>query len=492
MKKLLCLALCVLMAAGCVLPAGLAEGKPVLKVLTGFLSYDANTDPSAALVEEITGYKVQYDQLPAEDMLTKLNAILAAKDPYDVIVMGYATFENTVGLGAYRELNDLMDQYGLQLKAGTTADLWNNTTVDGKVLGIPYRLSIENYNSGLRVRTDLLKQAGIEQVPTTLTELTAALQAIKDKLGIIPFTGTGAIVDEIAGAFGIPTSWVLQDGKLAHRATTAGAKAYVTYMHDLFVQGLLDSEWAQNSGTAAQEKFLSGKAAMQRVYWWEEPAASTTLKTNFPDVTYDYLPPQKGENGVAQMAINRASDMVVVIPKAAPHPEDAMKWMNAKVKDVETFRYLCIGKEGVHYQMVNGEYTPIQPAFSEQKNRTSDFLTGTIGSEYGTYWAQTRVRKNDIMYAEFQNMQKNVASATICYEPVSFMTPNKEYTALIAPVNTFVSDTFLQMIVGSRSIDEWDQFLAELEAMGGGELNEIVNAWWEQNSATLIDKLTRK
>ena len=485
MKKILSLLLVALMA---VLPlSALGEALPELRVLMDYQQIDPNADPAGKAVEEVTGVHAVYETLPVEGATAKLMSILAARDAdvYDAIIMPYATFAATVSLGAYLPLNDLLNEKGQALLAGTDDALWTNTTIDGQIMGIPYRLSNENYTSGLRVRTDLLKSLGIEKLPETLDELTAALTAAKDA-GLIPLTGNGPIVDEIAGAFGISNDWNVTDDGIHGRPTTPGAREYVAYMRALFEAGLLDDEWAQNTNDACKEKLLQGKALMCRIYWWNEPAATDTLLENFPEATFDYLPPLKGEDGRCGMPVNRGADQVVVIPKVSDKAAETMAWMNAKVESPETFRYLCIGEEGVHYEVIGqDEYAPIQPAFNEERNNANIFLTGTITKDYGVYWGQTRVRKNETLYREFLKMQQNVAGAAIYYDPSSYMAPNSEFSELAPSVNGYVKDTILQMIVGARDVAEWDDFVEEYLEMGGEELETMLNEWWAENRAEI-------
>lgn len=499
MKKILSTTI-MLLLIGSVVFAGAVTEKPSakqetnqnLKMLIGYVDFDANEEYPAKTAEAITGYHVQYDALPFTDQIPKLSAILAAKEDYDVMNIEYDVFASTVGLGAYLPLDDLLAEYGEELYKGTDKTLWTNTTIDGKIMGIPYRLSNENYTSGKRVRTDLMKKAGITQLPTTPDELYTFLKAVKDKLGIIPMTGNGAIVDEIASAFGISNVWNVTSEGIRNRVSTPGAREYVEFMHKLYTEGLLDSEWAQNTTAATQEKFFSGKALIYQVFWWNEPSATDTLLKNFPDATFSYLPPLKNANGESGMPINRGTDNVAVIPVVSKNPIEAMKWMNAKVGTPEIFRELTMGVKDVHYKVIGeDEYEPIQPAFTNDMNHASVYLTGTITKDYGIYWAQTRVRKDETLYNEFLKMQENVKNATIYYDPTSFMTPNSEFTKLAPSINTYVNDTILQMIVGTRNINEWDSFVSDYYAMGGDQLEKMLNNWWDANKSVVEPMIKR-
>ena len=182
------------------------------------------------------------------------------------------------------------------------------------------------------------------------------------------------------------------------------------------------------------------------------------------------------------MPVDRGAQSVTVIPRVSTKAAEAMEWMNAKVASPEVFKQLCIGDENVHYSVIGeNEYAPINPKFIDERNHANIFLTGTITADYGIYWGQTRVRKNETLYGEFLRMQDNVANATIYYDPTTFMAPNNEFTELAPAVNSYVEENILNMIVGARDIAEWDDFVQEYLDMGGQDLENMLNEWWNAN-----------
>ncbi|UUZ80873.1 hypothetical protein LJK88_39845 [Paenibacillus sp. P26] len=68
--------------------AGNGEAKPQLKSLQIWQKDDYNTYPVAKMLEEKTGYKVQYDMLPQDKPQDKLNLLIASGEPYDAITTG--------------------------------------------------------------------------------------------------------------------------------------------------------------------------------------------------------------------------------------------------------------------------------------------------------------------------------------------------------------------------------------------------------------------
>ncbi len=467
------------------------ETKPTLRVLMPYVNFDANNDYTAKYLEQATGYKVNYELLPNEDALVKLNAIISSRDPFDIMVFFRNDFNNTVSHGAYYELNALLDKYGENVKKKTEPGLWTNVTIDGKILGIPEGNPSTSYGLSYRVRTDLLDKAGTT-MPTTTDEFYNTLKAIKENLNIIPITSTGSVINEVASAFNIPNVFNLEDGEVVHRGISSKSKDYLKFMNKLYSEGLLDSEWVTNTSDKLKEKFFSGKAAIYRVAWWEEPVATKTYKEKLPEASVDYLPALKDEKGNAVLTMERGTNKVVVIPKVAKNPEHAMNYINAKLED-DVFKELSMGVEGVHYKVIDEKtLEPILPIFFDEKSYAQYYLTGSDTEKYNFFWRQTRVKKDPTLFAEFNKIQDNAAKATIIYDLTSYMTPNKAYTDVVAKVNTFTEDSFLQFITGARSLDEWDAYVAEWKANGGDQLTEVINEWWKSNKETVEPLMIRK
>ncbi len=509
MKKALSAALAILLFStvfvGCDAESGAATGtgaaaaidttkKPELKVLMNYMNNDPNTNYVAKLVEEETGYKVNYSLLPAQDILVKLNVIISSKEDFDIFVLSKGDFDNTVGTGAYLELNNLLPKYAPDLQKKTNANLWSNVNINGKTMGIPEATAYESVGPAYRVRTDMLKKAGISKLPTNLDEFYAALKALKAN-NVIPVTANTSNVAEIYSAFGLSgeQSWYVVDDKLVHRVEMPQIKEYITYMNKLFTEGLIDSEWATNTTDNIREKFYSGKAAMYRIAWWDEPVATKTINEKQPGSEVAYLPYLKNANGDAYAAINRGVNRVMVVPKVSKNAEYALDFMNAKVKDDEVYRRLVIGDIDVDIKKdANGDFEPILPTFTEHMNDGDKFQNGSITEAYSKYWLQTRVRKDPTLYKEFLNIQDNAKQATIHYDPQTFMSPNLEYSKVLPKVTKFTEDSFLQFITGARPLSDWDKFVTEWKQEGGDEATRLINEWYNENKSTLEGNLIKK
>ncbi len=502
-KRFIAAAMSAVMAAGALTSCGsenteTAERKPSLKILMNSIRADPNTYPVAEMLEEKTGYHVQYDLLPSDDVAEKINLILSSQDDYDGIqIMGtykdkYVDYANQ---GALLELDELIDKYGPNIKEALSDETWEVSRVNGKIYGIVTASSKDKDENGndkpdpmtsmMIVRTDIMEKAGIQKMPETIDEFTEMLRAMKKlysgNMVQAPLTTLSTLdLPGIEGAFGIECKWVENgDGKLVNRIETEGYKKYLLYLKSLYDEGLLDSELPTNKTNNMQEKFTSGKSFVMPMAYYEAATIMDALDKNYPDYNIEYMLPLTGENGQRGYAYGTGRlEKVFVIPKASKHPEDVIKWINAKLEK-ETFKEMVLGVEGTDYEVKGGAYYPILPAFDNDRGLANDFLTGSRETEYRDYWL-CRVRKDDRIYQKFlETGTDGVLSAA--HKNPDADAPTMEASKYTVTLDTIINDYALSVITGADSIDNYDAFLKKWRTNGGEELESEINEWYSQN-----------
>ncbi|MBW7452909.1 extracellular solute-binding protein [Paenibacillus sepulcri] len=460
------------------------ESKPTLKRLDVWQNEDYNTYPVAKMLEEKTGYKVQYDMLPQDKPSEKLNLLMASGEPYDLVTTSsdMALYSDYAQKGALVDLTPLIEQFGPNIKTSISQQSIDALKVDGKLYAIPTSITYP-VNSSILIRTDWLEKLGL-QMPTTTDELVTVLKAFKEKDPggngdqNVPLTIRGDLpmLDNIVGAFGMPNTWNDVDGQLVPRLLDPAYKDYIAYTSDLYKQGLLDKEFVANKDATAKEKFSSGKAGAIIVHWADIPTISDAMIKNLPDAKFAYVPALKGPAGKAGFAANAGFDRLTFIPKASKHPEDAIKWINAGL-DAETFKDMAIGEEGKHYTFENGAYTPILPIFTDERNLANNYMAGTDETNYPLYW-QARVRKNPVMFEAFDFLNNQ--------QPDEVKIPNKlglapfmpEYAKNNLQLESMVGDYTVKLIAGAESLSGLEAFQAKYKAAGEEASAKEINDWY--------------
>ncbi|WP_246469678.1 extracellular solute-binding protein [Cohnella nanjingensis] len=438
-------------------------------------------------MEEKTGYKVQYDMLPQDNAEEKLNLLIASGEPYDAITTAggsynKALYSDYATRGALVDLGPLIDKYGSNIKVAIPQETLDAAKINGKLYAIPTQ-TVGSAGASLMIRQDWLDKLGLK-VPTTTDELVAVLQAFKEKDPggngdkNIPLTiyGDAPFIDSIAGAFGLANTWNDMDGKLVPRALDPAYPDYVAFVNDLFKQGLLDQEFAVNKLANMYEKFSSGKAGVIPLAWYDVPTVTDALKKNQPDAKWTYTPPLKGPSGKVGLPESAGFDRITFIPKAAKHPEDAVKWINAKLEK-DTFKLMAIGEEGKHYTFKDGTYTPILPIFTDERNLANNFLMGVDAENYPNYW-QARVRKDSRLFEAWDYLNIKQPADTRIADPLGVSPYLPEYSKNNSSLNMLTDEQTVKFIVGAESLNKINAFMAKYKASGGDASVKEVNDWY--------------
>lgn len=458
--------------------------KPALKRLNVWQNEEYNAYPVAKLLEEKTGYKVQYDMLPQDKWAEKLNLIMSSGEAYDIVTSynDMALYSDYAQKGALVDLTPLIDEFGPNIKAAIKPESMEALKVNGKLYAIPVTVTYD-INSSILIRTDWLDKLGLS-MPTTTEELTNVLTQFKEKDPggngdrNVPLTikGDQSMIDNLVGAFGIANAWNDVDGKLMPRVMDPAFKDYVAYVGNLYEKGLIDREFVANKDATAKEKFASGVAGAIVVHWADIPAISDSLAKTKPEAKFAFVPALKGPNGEAGFAANAGFDRLTFIPKASKHPEDAIKWINASLEP-ETFKNMAIGVEGTHYKVVDGAYEPIQPIFTDERNLANNYMAGTDEENYPQYW-QARVRKNPVMFDAF-NFLNNEQPAEVKIKNVLGLAPYmQQYSKTNQQLSTMVGDYTVKLIAGAESIDSLSDFQSKFMSAGGEVASKEINDWY--------------
>jgi len=456
------------------------DSKPVLRILGNFApNIDPERDIMVGEIEKTTGYDVQYVMLPQDKPDEKLNLEVASGSSYDILTLTAPQFHKLVAQGALMPLDDLIEQYGENIKKVIKEESWDLSRMNGKIYGIPQKNERPNIEQTIAYRQDILEELGLK-VPETVDEFTEVLRAVKAAYpDMIPLTGhgtgDGVFIRTLLSGFGIFTDWTEIDGKLVNRFSRPEMKDYIGYLQELYKEGLLDLDWGVNKVASMQEKFTSGKAFAMPFGWFDGPAVTPALEKNVPGAKLGVLNPFKDANGEAGIQANLRIQYIHAIPKDAKHPEDAMKYMDLKLEP-NNFTYLTLGVEGKHFTVENGAYTPIMPIFTEERGSAYWFLNGIDEYRYPDMWL-ARTRRDPNLYAAFELLNKEYDKYAR-ENPAAFAPPLDAVSQYQQSLNKMQEDYVIKVMMGSADLADHDAFMKEWEQSGGAAINEAVNEWY--------------
>ena len=452
------------------------SNKPTLNVLMPNSGKDiasVNNNVNAQVIQQITGYTVNYTQLPA-DATTTLNTIMMDKEQYDVMKLTKDQFSDLVDQDMLLDITDALKTFAPDMLANISQESWDVVTVDGRIYGIPERASSDNIENPIVLNYDLILELGLD-VPETLEEFTEVLKAMTEHLGkpALTFDKFTPLVPAISAAFGIYTYWQEYDGQVLYYMNAPRYKDYVDYMHSLYEAGYIDQEVATNDAATATNRFVNSfdasaggaKAGAYACSLWTVSAITTGLSTKGVDTsgTLDthlaYVRSLK-ENAGDTEKVYRSSGYtyITAIPYyMADRAGYALDWMNSKIKDTDAepnFRTMVIGEKDVHWTLTaDGSYMPLNPAFAE-KDDASYYMTGSNENKYTEYWL-ARVRKQPELFRAWSTMMEDADSVGV-YNIVDFTPPLKTYTANRSNIETNAQDWFYMMLKdGSGKLAEY-------------------------------------
>lgn len=470
------------------LPSG---EKPVLRQLGINQADDYNTYPVAKDIEELTGYHVEYDMLPSESAMDKLNLIMASGEDYDIVVIGgdmqrvmeYAT------QGALTDINPYL-QYAPNLDAAISGYERETFTLNDGLYAIGMtQLEFDGHGdvrSVLWMRGDWMEKLGLS-VPKTTEELVEALRAFKtyengSGSASIPMTisSGGIIIDGIVGAFGLPLAWNEVDGQLVYRGADPRFQDYLNFMKSLYQEGLLDAEFPANQGANIKEKYTGGIAGSCPFGFFDAPSVFSTMEQTQPDQKTIYLPPLKGPNGDQSIGTNSGGfDRIAFIPKTCQNVEHVINFMNIKLEP-EIFEILTIGKEGVHFTTdESGDRWPITPIFFDERGQANNYSTGRYVELYPDMW-QVRNRKDPRQYECWKTINSPEFLNYMVNSEVNKAPAFPETSKNKQSLDQMMTDQHIKIIAGTETTDTYDAFLESWMAAGGEAMIKEYNDWYAE------------
>jgi putative aldouronate transport system substrate-binding protein len=468
-------------------PALKGPGNVTLKRLGGNVSFDVNADYMVPVIKKATGYDVTYFSLPAENADEKLLMDVAGGADYDVVNVNVNQWRTLMAQGALMPLNDLLDAYGKDILAGNSEETWKALSdADGNIYGLPYMYPYNNEIANfMACRWDLMKAAGIEKIPTTIDEFYNCLVALKKFYGdkYIIFAGpykpasegneNWVIPKTIACAFGIYADWMVdKDGKVIYMTEAPGFSGMIEFLTKLNKEGLLDPDWAVNTDSTVNEKFSSGKAIIacsnRAGVQVTTPAQMQNLGLTYDDI--GYIGALKGSDGTCTYMSTKALNQISCILRSSKNAADAINWINLKVKNQ---LFICIGEEGVHFTYdADGKIQPINPIFANERGDSYWFIDCTDQPAYEKQWP-ARIRKSDAQWAAFSAITLKASEETpeiFVDNKFAFKPASEAYTKYNTALFKSLQDYILQVLSGTRTIDDLKTFQSDWANNGGEDV----------------------
>lgn len=467
--------------------------------------------PFAQGLMKHTGVDLEVLQPPQGQEKEQFNLIIADGDLPDMMEYNWIADypggpEKAIRDGVILPLNDVFAQYCPNL----TKYLAENPDVDkaiktddGNYYCFPFIRGDEGLLNtiGLMLRADWLEELGLE-VPETVDEWHTVLTVFKEKKGCAaPYTYEYAnpqymSANPFVAAFDTNYSFYIgSDDKVHFGAAEEGYKKYVETMHQWYEEGLLDADIATMKNDQVAAKITNGDAgaslgqAGSRMGTW----LSAAQKMN-PDYDLVAAPQPSLEKGkkaeFGHVEVPYSGRASVAITTSCEDVERAARLLDYAYGD-EGHMYYNFGDEGVSYTMEDGNPVYTDEILKNPKGwPVTQAMSAYIRGNYNGPFVQDIRYLSQYYTMEQQKETPNVWGAASSNGAAHVMPPitptseeSKEFATIISQINTYRDEMTLKFIFGDADINEFDEYVGNIEKMGLERALEIQNAAYERFKA---------
>ena len=471
-------------------PITTKEGQ-TLKILAQTSNYTNVDIASAEIVETViadAGIDVEWQLVDYGNYADSVGPMLTTgRAESDIILLpdqdGNQTYIKSGLFVALDEYFDYMPNFTKWLDENPVikAEL---TAEDGHIYYVPGTNVGKDYQPVLMFNQVWLDKVG-KEAPTTLDDFVELLRYYKEN----DMNGNGDATDEIpmsimaeflpymfGPAFGLDLVSGFQadaDGNVTYAYADAdNYKAYVSFLHDLYEEGLLEVEYTSLDRDQVIERMandLTGVGfdfswAMSMMYSNVLPYYDGTAKTAFVGTA-----PLSGEYEGYYVGRVELGNMFGVSANSS-NIALSCKFLDYAMSEGCQTMYQW-GIEGESYTVdANGN-----KSYTEQAS-DNDWLQQLGINPSFVYPAQQSVVSTDALVADW-HAQINAEQRQYVKDPWPFIYSTSEESEIIntymVDIQTYVDENGTAFITGTKSLDEFDAYITGLEALN---LKEVLNA----------------
>lgn len=347
-------------------------------------------------------------------------------------------------------------------------------------------------------RMDVLDELGLE-VPKTLDEFEAALRAMKAAYpDAAPFTfrqGMGSVISTLSFPFNLGmspqhTGSVIlrkESGVWSSGIDHPNFKAMVEWLHGLYAEGLLDSEYpiVWNNTRLWEEKMTTGRALTTFDYYGRPFSLMSTAQAAGND-EYEFggqLPPVADDiaGSSAQYWNNFPTSTYLALKADIEDPEHVLEFIDYVYFSEEGAFVMAAGVEGETYEMTGpNSYTWLNPgtdsmAWTIENGVNRMAFIGFNPTHFGYAFDPNPYLTAPLRLAQdarFRAADPGVPAPT----PLLYTADELEIkTEVEVAMRDMVEPNFMKFITGERPMSEWDEFISELYDLGMQSLVDIAN-----------------
>lgn len=396
-------------------------------------------------------------------------------------------------------IKEMYDSYGGELLEGGM--------FDGRLMAIPETV-IDHGPCLLWLRKDWMEELDLAE-PKTLEEAFTIIEEFKkNRMGTEPgeepigllcdtslvgTTSTNYSIEPVFDSFGaFPQRWIMDEyGGVVYGSVTGETKEALGYLNQLYERGILDTDFALRAQNNLRDIVVEGKCGAFFGLWWTPN--NPLMDTYDRDGTAEWEPYYLTEDALngSQRFTTFRDNKYVVVRKGYEHPEIVMKIISVlfdytryEAKDAdEVNSYFALNVDPTARPLViNVDYYEATYKVTENIRKA---LNGKISVnslsaiEKSYYDACSNYLEGRNVTAEDWAAYKSRISAVGLLIDGDYKPPIRKYLEdtdgeIPEALKTLEKNTFIQIIMGKKPLDYFDEFVELWYEQGGKELTEQV------------------
>jgi putative aldouronate transport system substrate-binding protein len=456
--------------------------------MQGYTQPDSQTEK---WLEERYNLDIEVVALPGwNDGTQKVQLLMADEGQRPDIVWWWgmeADFAEWVDAGLLVDVKPYMDKYTVMRDYYNSMDpsiLFYAASEDGSIYRIPGDVA-EPACEALWIRQDWLDNLGLE-VPKTLDELEDCLYAFTfddpDGNGVDDTYGLGGQGNDyrslwpwIQGSgngYGTNKYIRMEDGTYAYGPATEDCKLWLERVAKLYADGVICPGLI--TGVSRDDELAKGYFGVAHSWVaWNNPnyGAVQSFYTNFPDAKLVPIDMVTGDNGNAEDHPDSLSAWCYfAITNVCPDPERAYAiWDD--MSQPENYIRRRFGVEGEHY-IDNGDGTyefliTSDSAENSEQNMGLKLFQDLFSRK--DYCNLDNIQSTTELFEKVKNNSRDAYSIVVEKQNPAAYVKGNEYGT---DINDIMTEYVWGVIGGSKSLDDWDSYIAELNEAG---LQEVLD-----------------
>lgn len=453
------------------------------------------------------GITINWDTLLNSDWADKKAVLMAGNELPDAFMGSICFSESDIqqNIGSFIQLDEYIDKYMPNLKAILDSDPTMKalaTSSDGHIYGLPAKKPCRpTVANQMFINQTWLDNLGLS-MPTTYDEFVEVLRAFKEQ----DANGNGDANDEIPFGQGYADSvyfyclpfgtnvgadgtydMAIKDGKPVYLPISDSYKAGIKAMSEAYAEGLIDQELFTEDTSMRDAKLMNETPIVGVAPGW---TADSTFGANAGQ--YVALPALKGPDGKAYVSSDpehsNYSRYEFMVTTACADPGTLLSWVDTFYTEDASIQNFYGEFDKAIAKADDGTYTVLEP---NDGNSADTFAWVNSLRDFGPKYVQDGFNAK-VKYAGANGDASKLALDTEFAPLATQAYPNVSYeqdqlaalSILFVDIDAYVNTMQATWVTEGGVDEQWDAYIAQLEAMGLSNFTGIMQAAFDTYEAS--------